>query len=54
MGLLGEIYAAVAKVGWVDPSRPASFINSSLWLIFGVGLVLLSRRIGRWLGSGLG
>jgi hypothetical protein len=55
VGVIGIGYAAVAKAGLVSQavSDRASMALSAVWLGCGLIGVLLSGRLGRWLGRGL-
>jgi hypothetical protein len=55
VGVIGIGYAAVVKAGLVSQaaSDRASMALITVWLGCGLILVLLSGRLGRWLGRGL-
>jgi hypothetical protein len=55
VGTLGAVYAAAVDAGLTKdpPGRPTSLAVSLAWVAGGAALLLLSGRLGRWLGRGL-
>ena len=52
MGLLHYGYKLV--VGSLDPVEQDRFVAGVLWLVFGLGFIIVSRPLGAWLGHDLG
>jgi hypothetical protein len=51
----GDTYAAAVDAGLAKdpPGRPSSLAISIVWVAGGAALLLLSGKLGRWLGRGL-